>query len=69
MGMLMYEDMKVSVLQLLLVRKRFHYERWGVLLSSFPHTYITNIKGAVQGQGKLTVRGEKWCSRRLREEE
>lgn len=61
MGMLMYEDMKVSVLQLLLVRKSFHYERWGILL--FFYTHI------LRGQGKLTVRGEKWCSRRLRGEE
>lgn len=31
MGMLMYEDMKVSVLQLLLVRRKFHTSGGGFL--------------------------------------
>lgn len=63
MGMLMYEDMKVSVLQLLLVRK----VSWAVgdFSLCFFFTQIRMIKGGK----KLTVRGEKWCSRRLREEE
>lgn len=67
MGMLMYEDMKVSVLQLLNICQYVKNSFWlgilravGILL--FFSTYITNIKG----QGKLTVRGEKWCSRQLR---
>lgn len=49
MGMLMYEDMKVSVLQLLLVRKNCH-ERWGGSSLLF-HIYKTDIKGVLLGRG------------------
>lgn len=55
--------MKVSVLQLLLVRRKFLTSGGGSSL--FLHTQIRMIKGGK----KLTVRGEKLCSRRLREEE
>lgn len=55
MGMLMYEDMKVSVLQLLLVRRKFHYERWGILLFFFS-TY-TDIEGVLLGR----VQGKTYC--------
>lgn len=41
MGMLMYEDMKVSVLQLLLVRKTF--TSGGGFFSSFPHILILRV--------------------------
>lgn len=47
MGMLMYEDMKVSVLQLLLVRKNFITSGGGVLL--FFSTY-TDIEGVLLGR-------------------
>lgn len=57
MGMLMYEDMKVSVLQLLLVRK----VSWAVGDSSLFFSTYTDIEGAVRGQGKYLLSVEKSC--------
>lgn len=53
MGMLMYEDMKVSVLQLLLVRKKIS-RAVGILL--FFSTY-TDIEGVLLGR----VQGKTYC--------